>query len=207
MRLSTEVNRTRQLLRQGDLPMATWLALQKLVSPVADIDAANGKLTNYRWVAGRPILIPELRSNTVPKPGEVFVYALYTVPEYRRRRIDSFTRHYVYDLLYKTTGVTRVLATIFAGNYASFQASRQFLAEVGRVWYVSLHGRTTRLFMRPTTAMPTLVPASPDGPVHMYSSPFPRTKIWGRRKNCLRNFSSVPKFVPRQRSVFSGWRT
>ncbi len=225
--LSTVVNKTRQLISQGDLQIAAWLALKKVVRPIADIgivhffecdlrsglppvrdipgiiareafledidlldaaedaaakkadaverlkngdrwfvgiDAGNGKLTNYRWVATRPTLIPELRSNIVPGPGEVFIYALYTVPEYRRRGIDSFTRHYVYDLLYNTSGVIRVLATIFAGNYASFQASRQFLKEVGRVWYVSIHGGSTRLFMRPSPAMPALVPA--DGPVH-----------------------------------------
>jgi hypothetical protein len=134
------------------------------------IDAANGKLTNYRWVATRPTLIPELRSNIVPKAGEVFIYALYTVPEYRRRGIDSFTRHYTYDLLYKTAGVNRVLATIFRGNYASFKASRQFLAEVGRVWYVSMHDGNIRLFMRPGPTMPTLVPAAPASAVPMQLS-------------------------------------
>jgi hypothetical protein len=132
------------------------------------IDAANGKLTNYRWVSAMPTLIPELRSNVVPKTGEVFIYALYTVPEYRRRGIDSFTRHYTYDLLYKTAGVTRVLATIFAGNYASLQASRQFLREIGKVWYVSIPGRGTRLFMWPNSDMPALVPASPNASPQRY---------------------------------------
>ena len=124
------------------------------------IDAANGKLTNYRWVASAPTLIPELRSNIVPGPGEVFVYALYTVPEYRRKGIDSFTRHYTYDLLHRTSGVNKVIATIFAGNYASFKASRQFLKEIGRVWYATIRGRRTRLFIWPNPRMPILAPVS-----------------------------------------------
>jgi len=36
-------------------------------------------------------LIPELEHKIVPKPGEAFIYGLYTAPGYRRRCIDSFT--------------------------------------------------------------------------------------------------------------------
>jgi hypothetical protein len=124
------------------------------------IDASNGKLTNYRFVSSGPTLIPELRANIVPGPGEVVVYALYTVPEYRRKGIDSFTRHYTYDLLHRTSGVNKVLATIFGGNYASFKASRQFLKEIGRVWYATIHGRRTRFFIWPDPRMPILAPVS-----------------------------------------------
>jgi hypothetical protein len=220
-RLIRTLTRIQQLIQQGDVRIASWLAFHKLVSPIAEvgivhffecdlrkglpavrpvpgivareafledvalldgtenasvrkadaverlkngerwfvgIDASNGKLTNYRFVAAGPTLIPELGANVVPGPGEVFIYALYTVPEYRRKGIDSFTRHYTYDLLHKTSGVNRVLATIFAGNYASFRASRQFLNEVGHVWYVSTKRTSTpRLFVRPRTGMPALV--------------------------------------------------
>lgn len=132
------------------------------------IDAANGKLTNYRWVATGPVLIPELRSNVLPKPGEVFVYALYTLPEYRRRGIDSFTRRYTYDLLHRTAGINKVIATIFAGNYASLKASRQFLKQIGKVGYISFHGRGTRVFMWPGPDMPALKPVSPPPSIHRY---------------------------------------
>jgi hypothetical protein len=128
------------------------------------IDDRNGRLTNYRWVASSPTLIPELRSNIVPRPGEVFIYALYTLPEYRRLGIDSFTRYYTYELLHRTSGVNTVLATIFAGNYASLQASRQFLKEVGKVGYFSFRGRT-RLIGGDSPTMPILEPASPSEPL------------------------------------------
>jgi hypothetical protein len=120
------------------------------------IDQSNGKLTNYRWVASVPTLIPELQSNIVPRPGEVFIYALYTVPEYRRLGIDSFTRRYTYDLLYRTSGVEKVLATIFAGNHASLRASRHFLKEIGRVSYITLHRGGTHLIKSRNPNMPTL---------------------------------------------------
>ena len=126
------------------------------------IDQSNGKLTNYRWVASGPTLIPELQSNIVPRPGEVFIYALYTVPEYRRRGIDSFTRHYTYDLLHRTSGVDKVLATIFAGNHASLRASRHFLREIGRVGYIAFHRGRTHVIKSRNPNIPTLEQISSD---------------------------------------------
>jgi GNAT superfamily N-acetyltransferase len=125
------------------------------------IDAANGKLTNYRWVTTTWELIPELQRNIMPKPGEAFVYALYTVPEYRRRGIDSFTRQYTYDVLYRNYGITRVLATIFDDNKTSLIASRKFLTKIDRVWYITIRGFHTRIFVAPNPGMPTLAPAFP----------------------------------------------
>jgi GNAT superfamily N-acetyltransferase len=122
------------------------------------IDARNGKLTNYRWVTTAWELIPELGRNVRPKAGEAFVYALYTLPEYRRRGIDSFTRQYTYDLLYRTSGITRILATIFDDNQASFRASRLFLKKIGRVWYVTFRGCRPWILVWPNPQMPDLAP-------------------------------------------------
>jgi hypothetical protein len=123
------------------------------------IDESNGKLTNYRWASTTWELIPELQRNIMPKPGEAFVYALYTVPEYRRRGIDSFTRQYTYKVLFEKYGVTRVLATIFDDNKTSMIASRKFLTPLSRVWYVTFRGRRTRIFISPPNPkMPTLAP-------------------------------------------------
>lgn len=123
------------------------------------LDAANGKLTNFRWVTSAWELIPELERNIVPGSGEVFVYALYTVPEYRRRGIDSFTRHHTYELLHRTSGINTVLATIFAENTVSQRAGKRFLKKIGRVWYCSVLGRRTQVFWWPTRNMPKLAPA------------------------------------------------
>ena len=91
------------------------------------IDSSTGKLANFRWVTTAWELVPELERNVVPKAGQAFIYALYTAPEYRRRGIDSFTRQYTYDLLYRTAGIKTVLATIFAENTVSIQAGKKFL--------------------------------------------------------------------------------
>lgn len=136
------------------------------------IDAATGKLTNYRWVTTTWELIPELQLNILPKPGEAYIYALYTLPEYRKRGIDSFTRQYTYDLLYRTSGITRIIAYICAGNTANLRASRRFLKKIGRVWYVSVRGRRTQLFMRPNRKMPTLAPMG--SPIPHASFPTPQ---------------------------------
>src|SRR5437867_1206104 len=109
------------------------------------IDRATGKLANFRWSTTAWELVPELERNVVPKPGEAFVYALYTAPEFRRRGIDSFTRPYAYNVLYQS-GIRRILATIFAENTVSMKAGKKYLTKIGRVWYVSILGHRTRVF-------------------------------------------------------------
>jgi len=123
------------------------------------INSATGKLTNFRWVTTAWELVPELERNVVPKPGEAFVYALFTAPEYRRRGIDSFTRQYTYDFLYRNAGIRTVLATIFSENTVSMKAGRKFLKKIGRVWYISILGGRTHVFWWPNPEMPTLAPA------------------------------------------------
>ena len=124
------------------------------------IDTSTRRIVNCRWVTTAWELIPELEHNIVPKPGQAFIYGLYTAPGYRRRGIDAFTRQYTYDLLYRTSGITTVLATIFAENTVSVKAGRKFLKKVGRIWYVSILGGRTRVFWWPNPMMPTFVPAS-----------------------------------------------
>jgi hypothetical protein len=124
------------------------------------VDTGNGKLATFRWVTTAWELIPELERNIVPGPGQTFIYALYTAPEYRRRGIDSFTRQYTYDLLYRTSGIHTVLATIFAENTVSMKAGSKFLKRVGRIWYISILGGPTHVFWWPNPKMPTFVPAS-----------------------------------------------
>jgi GNAT superfamily N-acetyltransferase len=125
------------------------------------IDSTTGKLANFRWMTTAWEYIPELERNIVPKPGETFIYALYTAPEYRRQGIDSFTRHYTYDLLYRTAGIKKVLATIFAENTVSMKAGRKFLKKIGRIWYIQILGGRTHVFWWPNREMPSFVSAEP----------------------------------------------
>jgi GNAT superfamily N-acetyltransferase len=124
------------------------------------IDTGNGKLATFRWVTTAWELIPELERNIVPGPGQAFVYALYTAPEYRRRGIDSFTRQYTYDLLYRTSGIHTVLATIFAENTISLKAGKKFLKKMGRIWYLSILRGPTHVFWWPNHKMPAFVPVT-----------------------------------------------
>jgi hypothetical protein len=128
------------------------------------IDSTNGKLATFRWVTTAWELIPELERNIVPGPGQAFVYALFTASEYRRRGIDSFTRKYTYDLLYRTAGIHTILATIFAENTVSMKAGSKFLRKIGRVWYLSILGGHTHVFWWPNHRMPTLASATSSVP-------------------------------------------
>jgi hypothetical protein len=124
------------------------------------IDSTNGKLANFRWVTTGWELIPELERNVMPQPGQAYVYALYTAPEYRKKGIDSFTRFYTYDLLNRTNGITTVLAYICAENTVSMKAGTKFLKKIARVWYLSILGGHTHVFWRPNPKMPALAPAT-----------------------------------------------
>src|SRR5258705_9410683 len=73
------------------------------------IEEATGKLTNYRWVNTSAVFIPEIDRCLILKPGEAYVYDLNTLPEFRRRGIDAYTRHYTYSYL-RDTAYKKILA-------------------------------------------------------------------------------------------------
>jgi hypothetical protein len=103
------------------------------------IEEATGKLTNYRWVNTSWAYVPELKRYMIFRPGEAYAYDLKTLPEFRKRGIDGYTRHVAYSHL-RDTGYTRVYAYIHGDNYPSLRASRHLLKPIGRVWYIQLRG-------------------------------------------------------------------
>jgi len=103
------------------------------------IEEATGKLTNYRWVSTSTAWIPELNRYLVLRPDEAYVYDLNTLPEFRRRGIDAYTRHAIYTYL-RDSGYTKVYAYIHGDNLPSIKASRILLQPMGRVWYLQLRG-------------------------------------------------------------------
>jgi hypothetical protein len=103
------------------------------------IEEETGKLTNYRWVSATAPYIPEVRRYLMLKPTEVYVYDLKTMPEFRRRGVDAYTRHIIYSYL-RDTGYSKVYAYIHGDNGPSLKASQILLRIVGRVWYVQPRG-------------------------------------------------------------------
>jgi GNAT superfamily N-acetyltransferase len=103
------------------------------------IEESTGKLTNFRWISTYPTYIPELQRYLLLRPGEAYVYDLQTMPEFRRRGIDAYTRHFIYSYL-RDIGYTKVYAYIHGDNHPSLKASRILLSEIGRVWYVQIRG-------------------------------------------------------------------
>jgi GNAT superfamily N-acetyltransferase len=103
------------------------------------IEERTGKLTNYRWVSTSTALIPELDRYLILKPGEAYVYDLHTLPEFRRRGIDAYTRHYTYSFL-RDAGYKRTLGYIHGDNQPSLEAARRLLMPIGRVCYMRFRG-------------------------------------------------------------------
>jgi GNAT superfamily N-acetyltransferase len=103
------------------------------------IEEATGKLTNFRWINTAEAYVPELNRHLILSAGEAYAYDLRTLPEFRRRGIDAFTRHYTYSYL-RDTGYTKVYAYIHGDNYPSLRASRHFLKPVARIWFIQPRG-------------------------------------------------------------------
>ena len=103
------------------------------------IEEATGKLANYRWVNPSAAWVPELDRYLIMKPDEVYVYDLNTLPEFRRRGIDGYTRFYTYSHL-RDIGYRKVWAYIHGDNTPSLKASRHLLRRVGRLWYLQFRG-------------------------------------------------------------------
>ena len=103
------------------------------------IEESTGRLTNYRWVNTSAAFIPELDRYLILRPGEVYIYDLNTLPEFRKRGIDAWTRYYTYNYL-RESGFKKILAYIHGDNQPSLQASRHLLKRIGRIWYVQFRG-------------------------------------------------------------------
>jgi len=103
------------------------------------IEESTGKLTNYRWVCTAATYIPELQRDMILKRGEAYVYDLKTLPEFRRRGIDAYTRHWIYSHL-RDSGFTKVYAYIHGDNEPSLKASRNLLRPIGRIRYIQPRG-------------------------------------------------------------------
>jgi hypothetical protein len=121
------------------------------------IEEKTGRLMSYRWASMTSAFIPEIHRTILLKPGEVYLYDLYTLPEFRRRGIEGVSRQFIYDQLYTRYHAPRLVVYIQPDNHASLQAGRNYLSPLARVWYMQLRGSETRLFMRKNPRMPQLV--------------------------------------------------
>jgi hypothetical protein len=120
------------------------------------IEKETGRLTSYRWASMTSAFIPEINRMILLKPGEVYLYDLYTLPEFRRRGIEGVSRQFIYDQLCRRYNAPRLVVYIRPDNYASLQAGRNYLTPLARVWYLQFRRGKTRLFMRNNPRMPEL---------------------------------------------------
>ena len=105
------------------------------------VESSTGQLANYRWMTDQPAFVPEIGRYLMLKPGEVYIYDLFTVPRYRRHGVDAYVRHSVYSSL-ASAGLVKIHAYIRGSNYPSLRAARLLLTETGRLWYVTVFGRS-----------------------------------------------------------------
>jgi len=126
------------------------------------IEESTGKLTNYRWICTSAPYIPEIDRYLMMKPGGAYAYDLNTLPEFRRRGIDAYTRHYTYSYL-RDTGYTKIYAYIHGDNSPSLRASRVLLRPVGRIWYIRPRGRSPIVIGALKSGYPELRRFAPSG--------------------------------------------
>jgi hypothetical protein len=109
------------------------------------IEEATGKLTNYRWLNTTAAHVPEIDRHLRLEPGEAYIYDLNTLPEFRRRGIDGYTRQCIYSYL-RDCGFMKVVAYIHGDNYVSLRASRDFLKPMGVIRYIWPRGGKPWIF-------------------------------------------------------------
>jgi hypothetical protein len=130
------------------------------------IDSATGRVANYRWISTSAGYIPEIDRYIIVKRGEVYSYDLKTIPEFRRRGIDSYTRNRTYQIL-REQGFSKVYAYVRADNFPMLRSSRLLLKPIGRVWYVQLRGSKCVVFGERRTGLPELIASSSSADVQI----------------------------------------
>jgi ribosomal protein S18 acetylase RimI-like enzyme len=123
------------------------------------VEDATGKLTNYRWINTSAAYVPELKRYMVFRSNEAYAYDLNTLPEFRRRGIDRYTRHCTYSYL-REHGYTKLYAYIHGDNYVSLQAARHLLRPIGRVWYIQIRGCNPIMIGGSKPGLPQLSPVT-----------------------------------------------
>jgi GNAT superfamily N-acetyltransferase len=120
------------------------------------IEDSTRRLAHYRWVSTTTALIPELNRHIICAPQEAYFYDLYTLPEFRRRGIDGYSRQTIYEYVRRELGIRRILVYICADNHPSLQAARPYLKIIGRVWYAEIGPFEKEVFMPSSDRMPLL---------------------------------------------------
>jgi hypothetical protein len=120
------------------------------------IDSATGRLANYRWLATSPQYIPEIERYVILEPGQAYSYDLKTLPEFRRRGIDSYTRNRAFQSL-RDQGFSKIYAYMRADNFPMLESSRPLLQPIGRVWYVHPKRSKCLVFGERQNQLPELV--------------------------------------------------
>jgi len=120
------------------------------------VESATGRLTNYRWITTSPTHIPELNRYLVPEANTVYAYDLVTLPQFRRRGIDSYTRYFTYTFLQRS-GVTKIYAYIHGDNQPSLKSASHFNRQLGRIAYVQFRGCEPLMFGERNHKLPALL--------------------------------------------------
>lgn len=120
------------------------------------VESATGRLTNYRWITTSPSHIPELNRYLVPEANTVYAYDLVTLPQFRRRGIDSYARYFTYTFLQRS-GITRIYAYIHGDNQPSLRSASHFNRQLGRIAYFQFRGCEPLMFGKRNDKLPALV--------------------------------------------------
>jgi hypothetical protein len=120
------------------------------------VESATGRLTNYRWITTSPTHIPELNRYLVPEASTVYAYDLVTLPQFRRRGIDSYARYFTYTFLQRS-GVTKIYAYIHGDNQPSLKSASHFNRQLGRIAYVQFRGCEPFMFGKGNQKLPALL--------------------------------------------------
>lgn len=125
----------------------------------------GGKPVHARWIATRPVEVPELDAYACPGPFEVYAYAVCTLTPFRAQRASTAARQAMERTLL-AEGYRRAFAHVVASRTASLAAPRAHGRLLFEVPFFRVLGGKTRLAaeLRPPLYALDALPAPALGP-------------------------------------------
>lgn len=104
----------------------------------------GGRPVHLRWIATRPVEVPEIDAYACPGPAEVFVYAAHTLSAFRAQRASTAARQAMERALF-SEGYRRAFAHVVADGAASLVSARAHHRLLFEVPFFRILGGRVRL--------------------------------------------------------------
>jgi hypothetical protein len=105
---------------------------------------AAGRLMHTGWLTTSRAHIPELDLDVILRPAEAYLYDAWALPDRRGHGAFGLVLDEIFGRL-QSAGFIRAYSYVRGDNAYGLTSARRRLRPVGRLWYVSVFGRSVVL--------------------------------------------------------------